>query len=249
MEIKDIKLALKKCGVKKNDTIMLHGDAGVAAQLKIKRRNKLGRLFDEIINYLGKNGTLLVPTYTYQVCKKKHFNVEKTPSELGLFSEYFRKRDKVSRTFNPIFSFAIYGKKVNYFKKSNYETCFGKNSVFDLFNKINGKIVCLGCDIDRITFTHHVEEFFKINYRYSKNFKIKLKYKENTKQINTSYFVRKKNIKNNINLKRLYKYLKKNKKIKESDFGRYNILSIKAKTFFKSCIKLLKKNNYSLIKP
>ena len=40
-----LKLALKKCGVKKNDTIMLHGDAGVAAQLKIKGRNKFGRLY------------------------------------------------------------------------------------------------------------------------------------------------------------------------------------------------------------
>ena len=247
MEVKEIKLALKKCGVKKNDTIMLHGDGGVAAQLKTNDKNKLSRLFDEIIKYLGKNGTLLVPTYTYNVCKKKYFDVEKTPSELGLFSEYFRKRNKVYRTLNPIFSFAIYGKKIKYFKKSKYDTCFGKDSVFDLFNRINGKIVCLGCDIDRITFTHYVEEFHKINYRFFKKFKIKLKYKKKIKNILSTYFVRKKNIKNKINLKKLYDFLKKNKKIKETEFGRYNILSIKAKTFFDSCIILLKKNRYSLI--
>ena len=90
---------------------------------------------------------------------------------------------------------------------------FWKNSIFGLFHKLNVKIVCLGCDIDRITFTHYVEEFYKVYYRYNKIFNIYLKNKKKT--ISTNYYVRKSNIKNNIDLKRLNKYLVKKKKNKD----------------------------------
>ena len=41
--------------------------------------------------------------------------------------------------------------------------------------------------------------------------------------------------------------LKKNKLINEKDFGRYNLMVVKSKDFFKSCINLLNKNKCSLI--
>ena len=92
MEISEIRKALKKSGVRRNDTLMLHGDAGVAAQINSVKNDKLKIFFDEIIKYLGKEGTLLVPTFTYSFCHDESFIVEKTPSSLGLFSENFRKR-------------------------------------------------------------------------------------------------------------------------------------------------------------
>lgn len=227
---------------------MLHGDAGVAAQLKSDIKNKLNVFFNEIIYYIGKRGTVLVPAFTYRSCKKKYFDYKNSPSELGLFSENFRKRALIKRTKNPIFSFSIYGKKYKYFDKADINTCFGKNSIFDYFHKVNGKIICLGCDINRVTFTHYVEEFFKVQYRYYKIFKILTKYKNKQKIINIKYYVRKVNRPSKIDLRNLYKYLKKSKKIKEINFGRYNFLSISSKDFFNACLFLLKKNKYSLIK-
>ena len=38
MEIKEIKNTLKQCGIKKGDTLMLYGDAGIAAQINSKKR-------------------------------------------------------------------------------------------------------------------------------------------------------------------------------------------------------------------
>ena len=68
----DIKNIFKKIGIKKNDTVILHGDAGVVAQLKTKK-NKLNFFFDILIQILGKNGNILVPAFTYSSCKKKIF--------------------------------------------------------------------------------------------------------------------------------------------------------------------------------
>ena len=243
MKIEDVQTIFKKCGIKEGNTIFLHGDAGAVAQ--IKNINSLEFFFNFLKKFIGNKGNILVPTFTYSSCKKKKFDYKNDKSEIGLFSETFRSLNYTKRTKHPIFSCAIYGKKFDYFNQSKITTCFGKDSIFERFMKVNGLIVCLGCSIDRITFTHHVEEIFKVKYRYNKNFKIFSSF--NKKIINTNYYVRKLNIKSKINLEKLYKYLVKKKRIKEVNFGRYKILTIKSKLFFKSCFELLKKDQYSLI--
>lgn len=245
MEIKQIKSTLSKCGIKKGDTLLIHGDAGATYQIKSKSKDKINLFFDVLIKYLGEQGNILIPTFTYSVCKSKKFDIKKNISETGLFSETFRKRKLVKRTNHPIFSFAIFGKKFNHFNKASISTCFGKNSIFSFFLKDKVKIICLGCSLDRITFTHHVEEIHKVSYRYNKIFKIYLK--EQKKIINTNYFVRKLNKKSRIDLKYLYEYLKQKKRIKESDFGRYRLISLNSQSYFKSCLEVLKKNQFSLI--
>lgn len=245
MEIKQIKSTLLKCGIKKGDTLLIHGDAGATYQIKSKSKDKINLFFDVLIKYLGKQGNILIPTFTYSVCKSKKFDIKNSISETGLFSETFRKRKLVKRTNHPIFSFAIFGKKFNYFNKASTVTCFGKNSIFSFFLKNRGKIICLGCNLDRVTFTHHAEEIHKVNYRYYKTFKIYLKREK--KIINTSYYVRKLNRKSRLDLKYLHKYLKQKKKIKEFDFGRYRLISINSQSYYKSCIEMLKKNQFSLI--
>ena len=246
MELKQIKSAFIKCGIRKGDTLLLHGDAGVAAQFKIKKKNKTNYLFDQITKYLGKKSNILIPAFTYSSCKKKYYDKKNSPSENGLFSETFRKRKSVKRTNHPIFSFAIYGKKFSYFNNAKLETCFGQDSIFDRFYKIKGKIACLGCDLDRITFTHYVEQLYRVDYRYQKKFNIFNKDKK--KFIKTEYFVRKLLNKNKIDLRALPLYLKKKKRIKEANFGRYKLLSVNSIDFFKSCIEMLDKNKNALIR-
>ena len=248
MEIKEIKDTLKKCGIKKGDTLMIYGDAGIAAQINSKKKDKLKIFFDQLIHYIGNRGTILVPTFTYTFCKKKIYHIKKTPSDLGMFSENFRKRKNIKRTLHPIFSFSIYGKKYKYFSKASISTCFGKDSIFDFFKKNNGKILCVGCSFNRVTFVHYIEEFFGVKYRYKKYFTGKIISNNHSRFIETEYYVRKLNCRSKVNLNYLYGYLTKNKKINNINFGRYNFSIIKAKTLFSNCLKILKKNEYILVK-
>jgi aminoglycoside 3-N-acetyltransferase len=243
----DIKKILSQSGIKKGDTLMLHGDAGISTSIISNKKNKLDIIFNEIIDYLGNKGTILIPTFTYNFCDNKNFNIKKTKSQLGLFSETFRLKKNIKRTSHPIFSFAIYGNKSDYYLNASIKTCFGKNSIFEFLKKDKGKISCLGCSFYRVTFIHHIEQSFGVDYRYIKKFKGNILYENKKKPIATEYFVRNLNQSVHLNLELLYKYLKKEKNLFEVDFGRYNLITTQSNFLFNAGIELLKKNKYALI--
>ena len=110
--------------------------------------------------------------------------------KLEFFQRFLEKKKNVFRTNHPNFSFAIKGSHVKKYLKCKIDDAFGKGTVFDLFKKRDGKIICLGCDFNRITFVHHVEQLFGIKYRYLKDFYGKILLKK-IKYINSKYFVRK----------------------------------------------------------
>ena len=154
---------------------MIHGNLAVLNQNNKKKKiNHNLKLFFELLKKkIGKNGVILIPAFTYSFCENKLFDIEKSKSEIGLFSEHARKLIK-KRTPHPIFSFMLIGNK-NEYSKSSVKTCFGKKSFFDYFKKKNGKIICLGCSFSSITFMHHIEEVSKVDYRINKVFFGKVK--------------------------------------------------------------------------
>ena len=244
----------KKFKIQSSDSIMIHGDIGAINQLKFSKtdsiENKLLKFYRLLINKYNFDGTLLIPTFTYSFCKKKIFDKNESQSEIGLFSELTRKISLGKRTLHPIFSFKIYGKKTEYFLNANNNTCFGDNSIFDKFMKQNGKIMCIGCNFNMITFIHFIEELTNVPYRYHKNFKGKLLDKKNAQNIKVTYFVKKMKymrmkkfykMHNNMYLN-LYSNLIKNKKIIECKFGRYNSLIVKSNDMFKYGKKYLLKD-------
>lgn len=238
-----IKKLFTNLHIKKGDNIIIHGDAGVVEQLNWKSKEKFKRFSQEILKCIGKNGTLLVPSFTHSFCKNKVFDPENQKSEVGLFSENFRKLKEFKRTKHPIYSFSIFGKNKDYYEKSDHETCFGKNSVFDLFLKKKGKIISFGSPFeDSVTFLHYIEQQAKVKYRYFKKFEGHIKNKKSKKRVKTIYFVR--NLKKNktfIMPSGLFKIIKK------KTFGRYLITSIEAKKLYSHCIKKLKSNDNYLI--
>jgi len=244
----NLNLSLKSIGIKPSDIFIIHMDAGAVAQFNYKKSIvNLKKFSNELINYIGKEGTIIVPTFSYSFIQNKIYNLKKTPSEVGQFSEYFRRKKNIKRSEHPIFSVAVYGKFSKVFLSKNLNDCFGENTIFDELKKRNAKIVCFGCSLDRITFVHHVEQFNGVKYRYFKNFEGHIVNNRIKKFIRTRYFVRKLNIPSKTNLKKFERVCKRDKVLKEGTFGRFAIKSIKTKDFFKIASNLLKKNPYSLI--
>ena len=88
---KEINEVFKKLGIKPNSTVMLHADAIVAAQLKIKKKNKLRYLQNRIIEFFKNQGTLVVPAFNQEsFAERGLFDNSKTPATIGLFYEKFR---------------------------------------------------------------------------------------------------------------------------------------------------------------
>lgn len=225
---------------------MIHGDIGCINQLNFSKKISLNKKLEIFVKGLkkkiSKKGNILIPTFTYKFCKKKFVDLDVDEGEVGLFSELCRKLHFGKRTSHPIFSFKIFGSNFKFFENSNKKTCFGNESLFDRFDKINGKIIFLGCSFDKMTFIHFVEQLFSVNYRYIKKFNGNLRHNKRLEKISVDYYVRKIAKNKNLNLIHLYNLMDKFNKIKIFKFGRYNVVLVNANDVKKFAAKALKKN-------
>ena len=145
--IKDIHETLVSCELNRTDNVMLHADAGVAAQLQVSDVNdKLDFLISILMDFFDK-GNIIVPTFTYSATKGEVFIPDVTESDVGLFSETFRKKSGVLRSTHPIFSVACFGQDAPYFIKASNEKCFGTETFFEKLITRNVKIICLGAHL------------------------------------------------------------------------------------------------------
>jgi len=128
---------------------------------------------DTILEVVGIDGTLVLPTYNWDFCKGIEFNYRKTQSVTGVLGKVALKRDDFVRTTNPIYSFAVAGKEKNNLYNLKHSSCFGEDSPFSYFHKKNVKYLSIGVDYKFLGFTpvHYVEEKVGVSYRYFKDFK------------------------------------------------------------------------------
>ena len=170
----DLKKKLIRLGLKKNDLVFIHSNLAFFGKIKSKE-NPCKIFLNEILKIIGKNGTLVVPTFTYSM--NAIYDVKKTPSVCGVFSEYVRKSKQGIRSLDPIFSIYSIGKYSKYLTNISSidgHQCFGKNSFFEKFYKLNGKIINFN-ETCASTHIHYFEKKLKVNYRKDKKFLIKLK--------------------------------------------------------------------------
>jgi aminoglycoside 3-N-acetyltransferase len=163
--------AFERCGIRSGDVVMVHSDALVAAQFPpMSAAARYDLLIDALLTLLGRDGTLVMPTFTYSFSRGETFDVRQSPSTVGAITEHFRHRSGVRRSLNPMFSVAAYGRHADEFAMADPSDCFGEQSAFAQLHVRDGKIVCIGCAFDRITFIHYVEQQIGVDYRYFKAF-------------------------------------------------------------------------------
>lgn len=140
---------------------------------------------------IGKNGTLLMPAFTYSACKGKPFNVSQTPSTVGVLTEYFRKQPGVQRSKHPIFSFSGKGPLAKKLLSVNDFDCFGRNSLFGKMIDTNGSYLLFGSNLENsATFVYYTMQKMKVDYRFNKEFPAVIESGEGTENAIVSYYVR-----------------------------------------------------------
>jgi len=247
----NIRNSLRKVGLKKNDIIYINPEIYKFGKLfEAKNKNDyFGIFFKNINKIIGKNGTIVVNSYTFQTLRyNKSFVYEKTISSSGKFSEYIRKNKKSLRSNHPVFSVTAYGKYKNYVCKNNSLNNYGNNSPYQKFLKLNGKILNLGMGPWLNPFIHVAEMLAGVPYFYNKFTKVNY-YKKNKKiNKNFSSYVRFLNLKLMYDYKKLKKKLLENKVIKSAPLGSSYVHLLNAREYVDTILDLLDKDQFALLK-
>ena len=131
---------------------------------------------DSFIERVGKEGTILIPTFNYDLRKNSSFDIENTQPVTGVMAQYALKHSEFSRTFNALHSFAVFGKYKNELISLRNIDSFSEDSPFGFLYKHCAKMLIIDLDLQSsLTFAHFTEQSEKVKYRTYK--KIPLKYR------------------------------------------------------------------------
>ena len=127
-DFKIIKNDLIALGLCKGDSVLIHSSFKSVGYVD----GGIQTLVDAISDCIGSNGTLLVPTLSYEHVPMDNpiYNHAQTPSCVGAVSEYIRKMPGAKRSIHPTHSCAAIGDK-----KDKHFAC--------LFCSGEGEICCL----------------------------------------------------------------------------------------------------------
>ncbi|GEM_PF-234813 len=121
---------------------------------------------------LGPSGTLLLPTFNFDFCEGKPFDLRRSPSRTGALSKAALLRKDFRRTRHPIHSFAVWGKEQGFLCGLENRSSFGPDSPFDFLHRKKAKMFILGLGYQgALTFVHYVEEAERAPYRVHKEFR------------------------------------------------------------------------------
>lgn len=152
---------LRSLGVRSGDSVMLHSSFGPHYGF----RGAIEQLTGVFLDAVGPEGNLLMVSLPYRssslqyLSKLKYFDVRKTPSMMGLVSEYFRHRADVLRSLHPTHPVLACGAKAEWFVAGHqlFEYPCGPGTPFEKLEQLDGKVVFFNVPFATFTFFHYLE--------------------------------------------------------------------------------------------
>lgn len=172
VRVGEIASALRQVGLRTGEIAFVHSRlftvgllAGVAEPSEIA--GVYLKAFQEV---LGDSGTIVVPTYTTSFGRYgKPFDLERSPSEMGLFSETVRKSSGARRSLHPIYSVAALGAQAAELAENHPRWNVGYDTVWDRMHQRGTKVLAVGLPLRQcMSFIHHVEVLACVPYLYHK---------------------------------------------------------------------------------
>lgn len=137
------------------------------------KRPNVNLFIDTLIEKIGPEGTMILPTYNWDFCKGITYDWKNSKGKTGSLGNSCLKRTDFKRTKHPIYSYAVYGKDQQLLCDKDFIDSFGPESVFNYIDQKHAKQLAIGVNLDHcFTYVHYVEELFKdfVEYRFIKEF-------------------------------------------------------------------------------
>ena len=174
--------ALGAAGLKRGDVVLVHSSANTLIKSgSLERRDDAtptgvvqysAAVIDMLLDYLGPDGTLLMPTEGMGDVQEfsrngKVFDSTKVPSNRGLITELFRRRSGVVRSVHPWYNLAGCGPLAAELIKDHAKAApytMDSNSPWHKLNDVGGKVVMLGTGFDCNSLIHLPEYVYGQEY-------------------------------------------------------------------------------------
>ena len=154
---------LIKLGFASGATIYLHSSMGAISR-RVPSLNPV-KLISLLKEMVGEEGTLLMPTFSFNgsqyryVQNQRVFDVKRSPSQVGLLTELFRRTKGVVRSFHPTHSIAAWGMQSKELVSEHHlDTAFGEKSPICKMRKYNGLVAGIGVNPKYCFTLYHVAE-------------------------------------------------------------------------------------------
>lgn len=161
---KDLMACLEQMGIEKEGTLLVHSSCKSIGEVE----ERADTVLDALSDYMA-DGLLVLPTHTWKYISKDNpvFDVNKSPSNVGVLTELFRNRKNTIRSEHPTHSVAALGKEADTFTAGEYkhETPCARESVWGKVVDRKAQILLIGVDLTRNTFIHGIEEWLDIPNR------------------------------------------------------------------------------------
>ena len=164
--------------IKKNDNIYVSGNfinLGIISKKNYQDMPKI--LYNLLKKKIGPKGTIIVPSHSFNLINRNEiFDVKKTQSESGAFSNFILKQKKTVRQIHPFSSSAAIGFNAKYICSNNTKHVYGPSSPFERMIKLKTKFISFGIPInENCSQVHHAEFNMGVPYRYTKEFEKKIR--------------------------------------------------------------------------
>ncbi len=159
-------------GMAAGDTIFVHSAYSTLSRAEGGVQGGPQTVVDAILEAIGSDGTLIMPTFNYDFLKGTPWDIRTTPSQMGVLTELVRNDPRARRMFHPVYSMAAIGRHADELAAHRSNDCFGETSIFSKFREWDAKILIIGLPYSKsITFLHHCEQMAGVDYRFLKEFK------------------------------------------------------------------------------
>ena len=154
-------------------------------------------VIEALLEIVGKNGTVLVPTFTGNESLSKNnppvFNPAESKCWTGTIPETFRKRQGAIRSIHPTHSVCAIGSQAQELTKDHFNSitpCDEMSPYGKLASMSDSFVLLIGVDHQVSTMFHHVEEIAGVDYHIQENF-VRAKIVFGSKEVYKHYLLHK----------------------------------------------------------
>jgi aminoglycoside 3-N-acetyltransferase len=159
---------IRQADIRPGSLVMVTADL---TRLALSTRRKegefnIGLLIDALEQCVGKGGTLVIPSFNFNLNNNEYYCPAKSLPITGALAVSALKRPEFLRTKNPLHSFLVWGEYAEELAALDNKSSFSNDSPFAFMCEHKAKMLLIDTTISAaFTFVHHVEEMEQVRYR------------------------------------------------------------------------------------